>query len=194
MANTSAPRGLVPARHQSGSHYNAAINKYYVPSSDSTAIFIGDPVIVNGSADADGVPGAIRATAAGGNYITGVCVGVYPESRDSLNYRAASTARYIMVMDDPEAEFEIQEDAVGGALAAADIGLNADLVAGTGSTSTGLSAFQLDTSTKATTATLQLKILGIVQRVDNAFATAGDANAKVRVKINLHTMRNTTGV
>ena len=199
MANVNTPRGLVPARDWRSSEYNGGVNLYCVPAANATAIFIGDPVIVNGSADADGVPQCIIATAAGGAYISGVCVGMAahpaaPLLRDSLPYRAASTLRYILVMDDPEAEFEIQEDAVGGALAAADIGLNADLIAAAGSTVYGYSGWMLDTSTKATTNTLQLRILGIVQRPDVEFGTSGTANSKVRVKINLHQNRNLTGV
>jgi hypothetical protein len=159
-------------------------------------LFIGDPVIIAGGADADGVATVTRATAAGGAFMLGPVVSVDPvdgagaSGRDSPTYRAASTARYVYVADDPDLVFEIQEDAVGGAAAAADVGLNVDLVAGTGSTITGLSAFQADTSTKNTTATLQLRILGFKQSVDNEIG----ANAKLLVTINLHSLRNTTGI
>lgn len=190
MPNANAPAGLRPVRHRNGAPYNGAATRYAVAAADATALFIGDPVILAGSADADGVATVVRATAAGGAFMLGPVVSVEPETRDSLPYRAASTARYVYVADDPDLVFEIQEDAVGGALAAADVGLNADLVAGTGSTITGLSGFQLDTSTKATTATLQLRILGFSQRVDNEIG----ANAKVLVTINLHSLRNTTGI
>lgn len=190
MANANSPRGLWPVRHRNGAPYNGAVTRYHVPASDSTALYLGDPVIIAGSADANGVATVTRATAAGGAYILGVVVGVEPESRDTPVYRAASTAAYVYVADDPDLVFEVQEDAVGGALAAADVGLNADLVAGTGSTATGYSGFQLDTSTKATTNTLQLRILGFVQRPNNEIG----ANAKVLVSINLHALRNATGI
>lgn len=196
MANANTPFGLRPVRHRNGAPYNGAATRYFVPASDSTALFLGDPVILAGSADADGVATVARATAAGGAYVLGVVVGVDPVDgagaggRDSTTYRAASTARYVYVADDPDLLFEIQEDAVGGALAAADVGLNADLVAGTGSTITGLSAFQLDTSTKATTNTLQLRIHGFKVAPDNEIG----ANAKVLVSINLHAQRNLTGI
>ena len=196
MANANTPFGLRPVRHRNGAPYNGAATRYYVPASDSTALYLGDPVIIAGSADADGVASVTKATAAGGAYMLGPVVSVEPADgtnsggRDSTTYRAASTAAYVYVADDPDLIFEVQEDAVGGALAAADVGLNGDWIAGSGSTVTGLSGAQLDTSTKATTATLQLRILGFVQRPDNEIG----ANAKVLVSINLHSLNNSTGI
>lgn len=185
MANTSWAFGLKPVRHRNGQPYNGATRRYYVPASDGTALYIGDPVVMAGSADADGVPSVTRATAAGGaNSITGVVMSVEPIAGNNFNYRAASTAQYVLVADDPSLLFEIQEDAVGGALAVASVGLNVDLVAGTGSTYTGLSGFMADTSTVATTNTLQLKIIQFQQRADNE---AASANAKILVAINTHT-------
>ena len=189
MANANTPQGLRPVRYASGAPYKGAANTYFVPAADSTALFIGDPVIVAGSADANGVPTATRATAAGGALWTGVVVGIINTPTVTTTYRPASTACYILVADDPNLLFEVQEDAVGGALAAADVGLNADLIAGTGSTVTGKSAFQLDTSTKAVTATLQMRIEGFVQRADNEIG----ANAKVLVRNNLPTQTGAAG-
>lgn len=185
MPNTNVAFGLKPVRYASGQPYTGAVTEYFVPASDGTALFIGDPVILAGSADAGLTAAAVtRATAAGGNRITGVVVGFRPSDSIIANgYRLASTEAYVLVADDPELLFEIQEDSVGGALAAADIGLNADLVAGTGNTFTKRSGFQLDTSTKATTATLQLRIAGIVNRADNEVG----AQAKALVRLNLTT-------
>jgi len=195
MANANTPFGLLPYRDSTGRPWTGAGKLYYVPASDSTALYPGDPVILAGSADADGIPSVTRATAAGGNYVLGSVIAVDPtlgagaNGRDSTVYRAASTERYVWVCDDPGAEFLIQEDAVGGALAAVDVGLNADLIAGAGSAIYGQSGWQLDTSTKATTNTLQLKILGFAQKVGNEIG----ANAKVRVRINLHALTYLTG-
>jgi hypothetical protein len=180
MANSNAPEGLKPVRYASGAPYNGACNKYYVPSSDATALYVGDPVIVAGDGDSSGVPSVTRATAGGGNTITGVVVGVVNTPSLTTRYRKASTAQYVLVADDPNLLFEIQEDAVGGALATSNIGQNIDLASGSGSTVTGLSGFQADSSTAATTNTLQLRIEGFVQREDNAVG----ANAKILVRIN----------
>lgn len=196
MANANTPFGLLPYRDSAGRPFTGQGKLYYVPASDGTALYPGDPVIIAGSADADGIPSVTRATAAGGSYLLGAVIAVEPtlgagaNGRDSTVYRAASTERYVWVADDPNTEFLIQEDAVGGALAAADVGLNADLIAGTANATYGQSGWQLDTSTKATTNTLQLRILGFAQKVGNEIG----ANAKVRVKINLHSSNNLTGI
>lgn len=180
MANTNNPEGLKPVRYASGAPYNGACNIYFVPATDATALFVGDPVILAGDADTDGVPTVTRATAAGAGRITGVVVGVRNSPTQTTRYRKASDAMYVHVADDPSLLFEIQEDAVGGALASTNVGQNVDLIAGTGSTVTGLSGFQADSSTAATTSTLQLRIEGFVRRVDNVIG----ANAKILVRIN----------
>jgi len=196
MANANTPFGLRPVRHRNGAPYNGAATRYYVPASDGTALYLGDPVIIAGSADTNGVASVTRATAAGGAYLLGPVIAVEPADgsnsggRDSTTYRVASTERYVWVADDPALVFEIQEDAVGGALAATNVGQNVDLISGSGSTVTGLSAFQADSSTAATTNTLQLRILGFSQKTGNEIG----ANAKIEVAINMHTLRNLTGI
>jgi hypothetical protein len=185
MANTNTPRGLVPLRDAAGTPYNGSVEMFYVPASDGTALYIGDPVVKNGSADAAGVAGVVMATAGGA--ITGVVQGFMPNGTvDMAGYRAASTAAYVLVCTDPDLIYEIQEDGVGGQLAAADIGLNADFIVAAGTAYNKRSGTMLDSSTKATTATLPLKIVGLSQRPGNDFG----AYAKVLVKINKSTEAN----
>jgi hypothetical protein len=186
MANIDSAFGLKPVLPKGGC---VQTTEYYVPSSDNTALFIGDPVVIAGGADADGVQTCTIATAGTTNRVTGVVVGFRPSPSVIANgYRLASTAAYVLVCDDPEQVFEIQEDADGGALAAADVGLNASLIAGTGSAVTKKSGWELDTSTKVTTS-LQLRILGFAQRADNEIG----ANAKVLVRINQPTETGAAG-
>lgn len=83
------------------------------------------------------------------------------------------------VLDDPNQLFIIQND---GTSAAANYGKNGDVVMGTGSTTTGVSGMELDTSTIANTAALNLKIVGLWDVPNNAVG----ANAVVVVKINEH--------
>ena len=187
MANADVVKGFVPVKHPSG---HIRTTRYSIPASDGTALFIGDLVKSDGSSDADGVPGVIQAAA--GNYVRGAIVSFEPLlSSLTTMHRTASTLRYCYVADDPDQIFECQEDGVGGALALASVGLNAEFIVAAGSATTGLSGMELDTNTAATTNTLSLKILGFVQRPDNEPAVA---NAKVLVRINLHELDYTTGV
>ena len=199
MANKDIARGFVPVQYVSGLPYTGAANVYYVPSSDGTALFVGDPVIgVNAGSETNGIPTVTRATAAGGSYILGIMVGVVGhgdpavalQSQDE-QYRPASTEKYILVADDPFIMFEAQEDGTGGAMGVGAPNRNVDMVAGSGATSTGLSGFELDSSTLATTATLQFRIHRPVDRVDN---DPTPTNAKWLVSINLHSTRNATGI
>lgn len=187
MANADVAFGLAPVLPKGGV---VQTTEYYVPASDNTALFIGDPVTIAGSGDALGVPSIARSTAGSGNSITGVVVGFRPDANIVANgYRAAATAAYVLVCDDPEQVFEIQDDSDGGNLAVADIGLNANLVAAAGSAATKRSGFELDTSSKGAGATKQLRILGITQRADVEVG----ANTKVRVRINTPTETGAAG-
>lgn len=171
------PFGLAPVRYKSGAPYNGAANLYSVAAGETNNIFIGDPVIISGTGDATGVPGVARAA---GDRMTGVVVGFAPKdnvaagSTTALNrgYRAASEADYLLVADDYNLLFAVEEDAVGGALATTDIGNNADLVAGTGSVYTKRSGYMLDSSTKATTSA-QVRIVGFDQTIGNTIGGTG---------------------
>jgi len=192
--------GLVPVRYKSGAPYNGACNRYFVGSGDSTALFIGDPVIISGTGDAAGIPGVTRAAA--GDRITGVVVGIGANSGTlsaattpgvALGYRAASVDSYVLVADDPALLFEAQEDAVGGALATGDIGNNVDLIAAAGSTVTKQSGYLLDSSTKATT-TAQVRLWGLSPRVNNDFGAATTAWLVSIVEATETPAAGTTGV
>ena len=199
MANANIARGLIPVRHRNGAPYTGAASVYHVPASYATALYVGDPVIiVTDASDANGIPTVARATAAGGAYTIGPIIGMASagdpptiNTQDKPTYHAASTLGYVMVADDPDLLFEIQEDSVGGVMTVGAAGRNADFIAGTGSTTSGYSGFMLDSSTLATTNTLQLRIVGPVQRADNDPTLD---YAKWLVAINLHSFRNLTGV
>lgn len=187
MANANTKFGLRPVRTLNGAPYNGGFNIYSVAAGDPTALGLGDPVklagtgeIVNGNSYTD----VVRA--ATGDVLVGAVVSVLPDTRDSLIYRAASTLRLVAVADDPNLIFEIQESAGGTAFTINDTGLNANFVVGSASTDTGNSGVELDNSTEATTNTLDLKIVGLVNRPDNAIGE----NAKWLVRINRHLYAN----
>lgn len=192
MANADFARGLIPVRNAAGGAYNCAARAYTAVSTYATALFIGDPVVKSGLADANGRPGCVLATAGATNGITGVVVGFEDVASLLLGYGAASTQRTVLVADDPDLLFEIQEDSVGAATALADVGLNVDLIAAAGSTTQRTSGWMADSSTKATSATLQCKIVGFQERSD---VTPASSKSKLLVKINLHTeAANTAGL
>jgi len=156
----------------------------YVPATDSTAIYLGGLVKPAGSGDAGGVM-SVTGNVSTGDAVLGVVTSVEPVTRESTIYRAASTARYVYVASDPNALFEVQDDSDGGALAVTAIGNSADLTGFTsGSTGTGLSAIEIDSSTVTASGdgTQDVVILGYVQRPDNEVA----ANAKLLVRLNNH--------
>lgn len=182
MANSNAPFGLRPVRYLNGAPWNGQVSRYLLPSTDSTAMFIGDPVTLAGSAGADGsyvngIPTTGMPTISiglAGAKILGSIVGfeVNPSGLDAV-HRAASVARVALVVDDPMVVFHIQEANSGTAIAAADVGLNANFVSGTGSTVTGYSGYTLDNTTELTTVGLNLKILRLAPiETNEAYAVA----------------------
>lgn len=196
MANANTPFGLLPYADTSGRPYNGAVRVYYVPASNATALYIGDPVVtITNSSDGNGVQSVGIASAGGSNYILGAFMGIannagmttIPVLQSSNVYLAASTAAYVYVCDDPNALYKVQEN---GAMVSGASGRNVNLVSGTGSTVTGFSGWQLNSSTLNTTATLQMRIIQLLQESDNAVGT----NAKWLCRINLNQLTNTTGV
>ncbi|HDA7126317.1 TPA: hypothetical protein O5T86_001250 [Staphylococcus aureus] len=186
MPNPSTPNGAVPVRTLTGP-YNGATNAYSTAAGDSVLLGIGDFVKLVGTSQLIGdVTYADVARAATGDVIVGVVTSVVPTTRDSTVYRAASTATIVNVADDPALLFEIQESAAGTAFTANDISLNANFVVANASTTTGLSATTLDNTTEATTNTLDLKIVGLANKPNNAVGES----AKWIVKINRHQFAN----
>jgi hypothetical protein len=192
MPNTNSPFGLKLRADLTGNQ--PSIRTYFVPSSDATAVFVGDLVKLAGSADGTGVATVIQAAA--GDACIGVVTGIdqvksVADANFSLYrlHRPASVGMYVSVCDDPMAVFEIQENNGGSGTAVTDVGNNANFIVGSGDTVTGLSGMQLNAATIATTATLPLKIMGFVQRPDNEIS----ANGKLLVKINNHQLGSHTG-
>lgn len=104
----------------------------------------------------------------------------------ALNY--AVSGEQVLVCDDPAQKFIVQAD--GSDIdAQADINLNYNLLATAGNSDYKISRHELDSDTGATTATLPLKLLGIVARVDNALGAQVDCV----VKINNHQLAGGTG-
>jgi len=201
MAYSDAPFGFRPVRDKNGAPYSGAATPYWVDSSDSTALFRGDPVILDGTSNTaelkvPGVgtfpPGTLagvtRATAGATNIVTGVVVSVGAVTHDSLPYRAASTERVVMVADDPGLLFEVQADA---SVATASVGLSSNILfTHAGSTNTGISGAEVD-ATAAADATYQCTILAFSNDPKNEAAAAGN---RLLVQFGLHSQLPAGGI
>lgn len=198
MANADTPFGLKPIGPGAASVSNGKVVHMYLPSDYATNVFIGDPVIkvaagsndvpvtvIGGGTFEVGTLPEVNVVAVGDtNEITGVVVGFLPTTRDSVIYGAASTVRVALVNTDPYQEYLIQAD---GAVPAASVGLNAVLIAThSGSTTTGLSGMELDTTSDvpAADASNQLSIIRLHNAPDNE---TNLLHNKVVVRVNIST-------
>jgi hypothetical protein len=178
MANLDAPSGAKPLRHNSGGTIRS--KEYKIASGSSTNIFTGDFVKLLSTGYID--------VAAAGNRLLGVFAGVKYTASDGTptfsKYWPASTATLgsedaiAYVYDDPNIVFAIQGD---GTDAFTQIGNLANIVATAGSTVTGQSKMELDTSDIGT-GTANLRILGLVDDPKNSWG----ANAEQEVLIYEH--------
>lgn len=196
MANTDKPFGLKPVRHLNGNPWNGNVNIYYHSASDGTAIFKGDVVQPDETnTETTGKYPSVKQTVAAQTDNVGVVVGfgntpyLAADCTDlSRAYCPASTAMYIAVVDDPDVVFEVQEDSAGGALDAGAPHANCDLIVGSGDTTTGLSAMELDSS-EVTASAAMCRILRVVDRDDNALGN----QCKWEVLLNEHAYETTSG-
>jgi len=191
MANKDAASGLKPIKHLNGMPWNGKARMYYIAADVATSIGIGDPVKSAGSADATGKYASVARATVGAD-IRGVVIGVSDQpyiavDQDNLTrgYSPTLTAGYCLVVDDPDVIFEVQEDSVGNTIDADMVGLNVDVAIVNCNTDTGVSAVELDSSTTGAGSDVGCRILGLVNREDNALGT----HAKWEVLINEHELK-----
>lgn len=200
MANANVAIGLRPIS-DNGTPWSGQGRMVAFPASQATNIFLGDPLVALGGTDAFGVPLVGIATAGATNVVLGGFIGICNGPQGSQStvtqdlpvYRQASILNYGFICDDPNQLYVIQEDSVGGAIAASVAGFaNANLVAGAGSTATGFSGWQLQSSGVSGSAnpTFQLKILGLNRGPDNSIGV----NADWVVRLNLPQLWSLNGV
>lgn len=153
MANRDNPHGLRPLmRTMSGGF--PVIEQFTKDAAEAAAIFIFDAV----NQEADGNIEANSATP-GTTLYTGV----------SLNHGAASKETKHLVIVSPDAVFEAQDNNDTDGIAAADIGLNANIELNAGNANTLISGHEIDESTAATTNSLDVKLLKKLDVPDNEF-------------------------
>ena len=191
MANIDGAFGLRPiAKVGSAPGGTTGTTKYSIADNQGTAIFTGDPVKYKND-------GTVEVATAG-DASCGVFMGCFytdpttskPTFRNHFPASLSPGDAIAFVADDPDQLYIAQQDSEGSNLVAADLNLNADLVFGAGSTSTGMSGVEIDSSTKNTTAALQVRLIDFYDTPSND-ATAN--NSVLVIKINNHQLGSHTG-
>ena len=187
MANVDKAFGLRPLGNLSATGAQKQYG-YLIEDNYSTTLYQGDLVtIVNGF-----IVKFLPATHAAALGVFNGCNYVNPTTGKptwSNVYTQTNITSGVIsadVIDDPMQLFIIQAD---GAIAQANIGKNADVIGTGGSTTTGVSSMELNSSTIADAAALNLKIVGLYDAPGNEFGNF----AVVVVKINEH-LYGSTGV
>jgi hypothetical protein len=189
--------GFRPVKHLTGAPYNGQVNRYMISASDSQATNVGDLVQLSDNdalvdAQGFGVYPAVERIGSGTSVpIVGVIVGFEPDysNLNAGNFRAASTRRIVLVADSPDLLLAAPQDAVGGVVAAASVGLNVAINLGTAATAAPwASGMSVDSSTVATTNTLPLQIVGVTAAPDND-VTSTARPAELLVRINTHAFK-----
>ena len=188
MANTDKAFGFRPLGNLSATGAQKQYG-YEIADNQSGAIFQGDLVTIVAGYVVKFVP-ATHSAALG---VFNGCFYIDPTTGKPTwkNYYPGSvniTEGTISadVLDDPSQLFLVQSD---GVIVQANIGKNADVIGTGGSTTTGVSTMELDSSTIADTAALNLKIVGLWNVPGNELGSF----AVVVVKINEH-LYGSTGV
>jgi len=205
MANIDAAFGLRPYERLGSNYNNQGINAYPLnfdglTTGTTSKIWTGTPVIPL----ATGLIDIVGAVAGGTVPLLGVFMGCKYIATDGTptwspywpGYAAikASTEATAYVADNPDALFVINANA---ALPDNDLFTNCNFAtATTGTDTSGYSLAELDPSTRNTTASLNLKIVGFD---DEASVSEGavDKTAAGRlaiVKLNVHFMDSTSGI
>jgi hypothetical protein len=162
MANIADPMGFVPVKTG-----GKELTVNYHPKTAGEVIYPGDLVKRVAA-------GTVQVCGAG---VTSGIVGV------AAAYSAAASTDDVPVYDDPAGEYIGQCDGTT-AFAAADIGMNVDVAAGTPNTGLKRSGMVIDMATKAVTATLPFKILGLAPAVNGNDNTAA-VSARLRLLLNV---------
>tara|TARA_R100000654_G_scaffold56742_2_gene83135 strand:- start:1779 stop:2429 length:651 start_codon:yes stop_codon:yes gene_type:complete len=204
MANQETAFGLRPVGLVGSGANSTGVTQYEIASNNANAIFNGSICVPT----AAGVIDQAGATDGGTTQALGVLVGVeYQDATQKkpvfLNYWPGSGSVSVdtnfpvkaLVADNPDQLFVVAADATltDRATALTAVFANASLgtSARTGSTDTGKSNSQLGVSTINTTATLPLRIVGLVD--DDANNDYSSAGAHLLVRLNAHFNAGTRG-
>lgn len=189
MANANTPFGFSPIIYGTSGTNNQQVRVYWIPSTDTSAYYIGDVVKTATGSDANGTNKIAKC--ASGDTPRGVLMGVLQANPNSptlvgtnidltiTSVPASKTADYyVMVNDDPDQVYVIQGDST--TFTSADANKNASYTVATPSYANQLSASVLTSTTTSSAAAL--KIVGFEQ-IPN---TTVGAYARFMVIFNQH--------
>lgn len=186
MPSVASAYGCLPVK-AIGSSAQMNRTAYKITTTYGTSIFFGDVVKIGSDGTLQKDTGTSTATPVGiflGCQYTDATLGFI-----SRQYWPASTAAgdaIGFVADDPDLVFQVQS---ASAVAQADIGQNAALVQGSGSTATGKSGVTIGSLN--TTTTLPVRIIGFSENPSNA---PGDTYCDVLCIWNTHWLRQAAGI
>ena len=192
MANQDAAFGFRPVRHLTGGQIRT--EEYAIAANHGTSIFNGQVVEAVAA-------GGIEQAAAGDTQQLGVFGGCFftdpSTSKPTFKafYPASTNASDIVatVFADPFIVFEVQHDSDGGTAGTSAMNNSAfDFVGTSGSTISGQSTSELDTSTSGTSG--GFKQIGISKDPENSDEASANANAYVVFNTGEHVFKLTTGV
>jgi len=187
MANVDGAFGFRPVRHMSG---NIQTEEFKIAANYGTAVYTGQTVEAVAG-------GGVEAAAAGDTQQAGVFGGVsytdpttskptwsayYPASTNASDLKAS-------IYLDPNIIFEVQHDGTG---TAAMNNSGFDFVGVGGSTISGQSTQELDTSTSGTSG--GFKQIGISEDPDNSDTGSANCNAYCVFNTGEHVFKLTTGL
>lgn len=190
MANVNAPRGLVPVRKLGGGSITQ--NAYSIATDYTTAIYTGDVVEMTGTGK------NVTKSASGNTDNVGVFIGCsYIDANGkpvwSKYWPGVSDGKtniVAQVIDDPDVIWEVQADGC----VAAEIGVVADWNVGTGNTKSGQSGLYAVVSGTSATTGGGLKIMGLVNRPDNAYGSYAKVEALLIEHVNRAVVAGVGGI
>lgn len=203
MANVNKPNGFSPVGNLLGGKWNEQGRVYAIPTSDTTNSYaIGDCVMSASGSDSTGIRyiqkwgGATTTSALPLGIIVGIRVAdpgvslvgtTLDLTQTYITAGTRTSVRYVYVVDDPFVLFEAQFNATGAT--AAQLSMNSAVTisaANQTSLSTSSPFSDMVLSGPAVTATLPIRLLGAVQRIDNEVTTAASPYVRVLCKFNYH--------
>lgn len=203
MANVNKPNGFSPVGNLLGGKWNEQGRVYAIPTSDTTNSYaIGDCVMSASGSDSTGIRyiqkwgGATTTSALPLGIIVGIRVAdpgvslvgtTLDLTKTYISAGTRTSVRYVYVVDDPFVLFEAQFNATGAT--AAQLSMNSAVtISAADQTSLSPSSPFSDMvlSSPAVTATLPIRLLGAVQRIDNEVTTAASPYVRVLCKFNYH--------